>query len=297
MKKRILTLFGFALVIILIIGLVFTLKTKYFKLTKGKKVMAGFEALMVKKNLTVADVINYLDQHINTVSKEKASQLVLGLERVQQDNLTKWQKRYEDSVLQMKIARNFQSEWTREELKGVTDEDLKRVLLETVENGFKVETAEGFFFPVIDYTFYRKYHSAITSDLIVYFELMAVESEKTPVKDAALMIGWDEILDRAEQQEEFIREYSSSTQVGAVRQLLKRYVTFALYGCNNTPLFSYDTKRMRLEAKQAYEEHVRDGEKGRFSALIKEYLNVLEENDYSLTAKVDAFRKKEATAW
>lgn len=126
---------------------------------------------------------------------------------------------------------------------------------------------------------------------------MATESESTPVKDAALMIGWDEILDRAEQQEEFIREYSSSTQAGAVRQLLKRYVTFALYGCNNTPLFSYDTKRMRPEAKQAYEEHVREGKKGRFSALIKEYLNVLEANAYSLTADVEAFRKKGAVAW
>ncbi len=297
MKKRILTLFGCTLVIILIIGLVFTLTSNHLKVAKEKKVMAGFEALMTKKDLTVIEVIEYLDQFINTVSKEKASRLVLGLEQVQQDNLSEWQERYEDTLLQMKIARIYQSKWSQKEIKGITDEEIKRVLLETVENGFKVETAEGFFFPVIDYTFYRKYHSVITPDLVAYFELMATESERTPVKDAALMIGWDEILDRAEQQEEFIREYSSSTQAGAVRQLLKRYVTFALYGCNNTHLFSYDTKRMRPEAKQAYEEHVREGKKGRFSALIKEYLNVLEANAYSLTADVEAFRKKEAVAW
>ena len=297
MKKRMLTVIGLALSLILIVGFAFSVANNLLKLEKEKKVMAGFKTLMAKEDLTVAEMINYLDQYINTVSKKNASTLLLGLERVQQANLSKWQQRYEDSVLQEKIVRVYQNQWSREELKDIADEDLKGVLLETINNGFKVETAEGFFFPVIDYTFYQKYHSAITPDLAAYLELMAVESEKTPVKDAALMIGWDEILNRADRQEQFIREYSFSTQIGPARQLSKRYVNFALFGCNNTPLFSYDTKRMRPEAKQAYEEHVWNEEKGNFSALIKEYLSVLEENDYCLTVEVDAFRKKAVAAW
>ena len=65
MKKRILTLLGCTLVIILIIGLVFTLTSNHLKVAKEKKVMAGFEALMTKKDLTVIEVIEYLDQFIN----------------------------------------------------------------------------------------------------------------------------------------------------------------------------------------------------------------------------------------
>ncbi len=292
MKKRLLLILALVLSLTLIVGVLFSVANNHLKVAKEKKVMAGFETLMAREALSVAEVINYLDQYINTVSKENASKLLLGLERVQQAELTKWQKSYEDSVLQEKITRVYQDKWSRDEIEEIADQDLKRVLLETADNGFKVETAEGFYFPVIDYTFYEKYYSAVTPDLVAYLELMAVESEQTPVKDAALIIGWDEILNRAERQEEFIREYSSSTQVEPVQELLKRYVSFALFGCNNTPLFSYDTKQMRPEAKRAYEEHVWKEEKGNFSALINEYLSVLKENDYRLTAEVDAFRKK-----
>ena len=164
-------------------------------------------------------------------------------------------------------------------------------------NGYKVETAEGFFFPVIDYTIYRKYYQALPADLAAYFELMAVESEETPVKDAALMISWEEILKRALRQEEFIKEYAASEQVDAVKELLKRYVTFALFGCNNTPLFSYDTKKMKPEAKAAYLKHSWDEKQGSFSALMKEYLKVLAENDYRLSEEVDEYRKNAAASF
>lgn len=258
--------------------------------------MAGFDALLAKQDLTTIEVIRYLDEHIGAVSKENASKLLLGLERTQEANLPKWQKRYEDSALQGKMARTGQYQWRRKEIEGIADEDLKRILLETVESGYKIETAEGFFFPVIDYTFYQKYYSALPSDLVAYLELMAVESEKPPAKDAALIIGWDEILNRAKRQEEFIREHSSSTQVEPVRQLLKRYLYFAMYGVDNTPLFSYQTKRMRPEAKQAYEDFVQKEEKGKVSTLIKEYLGVLKENDFRLTPEVEDFRRKALAA-
>ena len=63
------------------------------------------------------------------------------------------------------------------------------------------------------------------------------------MKDGALMISWEEILRRAKRQEQFIDGYGGSTQVEPVRALLKRYVTFALFGCNNTPLFAYTDER------------------------------------------------------
>ena len=66
------------------------------------------------------------------------------------------------------------------------------------------------------------------------------------------MIRWEEILNRALRQEEFIKEYGTSTQIKPMKELLKRYATFALFGANNTPLFSYDNKEMNSGAKEAY---------------------------------------------
>lgn len=297
LEKRRLRAVIIATCAILALSLLGIVAGDHLQQTKEAQVISGFHQLLAKDQLTVAEVLRYLEEKLNFVSRENAARLVLGLEEVQQANLVKWEKRYADPSLQEKIFKIYQKTWTLENLGDTSDQELKGLLLETTENGFKVETAEGFFFPVIDYTFYRQYYQKLPSDLVAYFELMATESERTPVKDAALMIEWDEILARAEKQEQFIKEYGSSTRVEPVRRLLKQYVTFALFGCNNTPLFHYDTKRMDPEARKVYTEYIRTRKDGGFSVLLTEFLTVLEANDYCLTREVDDFRKKAVAAW
>ncbi|NLC53465.1 MAG: hypothetical protein GX770_05815 [Firmicutes bacterium] len=288
-----------AFLICIMIGFVLAFFFSYSGLLskKEEKVMAGYAALLAKEDLTVAEVIAYVDQHIDEVAAENAGKLVLGLEWIQQEKLPAWQRRYDDSALQAKMAQVYQRNWALEDFKTAEDEEVRYLVAATIKNGYKVETAEGQFFPVLDYTFYRKYFEAISADLTAYFELMAVESEVTPVKDGALMISWEEVLQRAKRQEQFIDGYSGSTQVEPVRALLKRYVTFALFGCNNTPLFAYQTKEMDPEAKLAYNIFVAQETEGNFAALIKEYLHVLAANDYRLTEEVDAYRQAAAAAW
>ena len=288
---------GFILCLALGLVLAFLLHRSLFLPAKEEKIMDGFETLLTQEELTVAQVIAYLDKHINEVSPENAGKLVLGLEQVQKAKLPAWQRLYEDDNLQQKMAEVYRRNWALDDLKKVEDETIRPVVAKTVANGYEIETAEGFFFPVIDYTLYRKYYGALAADLTAYFDLMAVESEETPVKDAALMIGWAEILRRAERQERFIEGYGSSTQVEPVRELLARYVTFALFGCNNTPLFSYETKEMDPEAKQAYIAYVAQETTGEFSRLIKDYLQVLDAYGFRLTAEVDAFRRQAMDAW
>jgi hypothetical protein len=263
-----------------------------FDLAKDKKVMIGFETLLDQENVTVGEVIQYVNQNIDALSKKDAAVLVRGLERIQKANLPLWEKKFDNEALRKELVRVYQENgWRLDDFKGIRDEKLRTILDEAVDSGYKVETAEGFFFPVIDYSFYDQYHQAVTLDLSAYLEIMAAESDQMPVKDAALMIGWEEVLYRALRQEEFIKAYAASTQVEAVEKVLKRYITIALFGCNNTPLFSYETKQMNPEAKKAYLKRSWDEERGSFSALIKEYLKVLKENEYKLTEEVDEFRK------
>lgn len=290
--KRKLKITGIILASVLNLVSLIRFTAERFDLAKDKKIMIGFETLMDREDVTVEEVIQYVNQNIDTLSKKDAATLVKGIERIQKANLPKWEKKFENAALQKELARVYQeSGWSLDDFKGIRDEKLRTILDEAVGNGYKVETAEGFFFPVIDYNFYDQYHQGVTLDFSAYLEIMAVESDRMPVKDAALMISWEEVLNRALRQEEFIKEYAVSTQVAAVEKLLKRYVTFALFGCNNTPLFSYETKEMNPDAKRAYLKYSWDEARGSFSALIKEYLKVLKENEYKLTEEVDQFRK------
>ncbi len=290
--KRKLKIFGIILASVLILVSLIKFTTERFDLAKDKKVMIGFETLMDQEDVAVGEVIQYVNENIDTLSKKDAATLVKGIERIQKANLSQQENKFENEALQKELARVYQENgWSLDDFNGIRDDKLRMIVDEAIGNGYKVETAEGFFFPVIDYNFYDQYHQAVTLDLSAYLEIMAVESDLTPVKDAALMISWEEIMKRALRQEEFIKKYAASTQVEAMEKLLKRYVTFNLFGCNNTPLFNYETKEMNPEAKKAYLKRSWDEAKGSFSALMKEYLMVLKENEYKLTEEVEKFRK------
>jgi hypothetical protein len=287
------------LVLCVIFGILLVLValSAYAKQRQNKNVMARFAMLLAKEDVTVAEVTKYIDENIAAVSKENATKLVFELERLHQTALAQWQRRYDDMELQEKIAGVYRSGWTRADINRLEDASLKSLLLATLDNGFKIETAEGSFFPVIDYGYYQKYQSAVTADCVAYLEIMRLESERMPAKDAALMIGWEEILARAERQEQFIKAYSSSPYLPAVQLLLQKYVSFALFGTNNTPLFSYETKRIRPEAQQVFQEFTWAEENGTLAQLIKEYLAVLAKNNYCLTGEVDRFRKQAIAAF
>lgn len=168
---------------------------------------------MAREEVTPLELIRYMDKNITAVSKQNAATLLMGLERIQKVNLPKWQKKFENEALQEEMAKVYRNNgWTLADLSGIQDSDLKSIVLEAIGNGYKVETAEGFFFPVIDYAFCKKYRAALPPDMVAYIEIMAVESDKTPVKDAGLMIGWEEILKRALSQEKFHKEYRSSAR-------------------------------------------------------------------------------------
>lgn len=290
--KRWLTIVGIVLGSILVLASLLVFINSQINLVKEKKVMVGFDSLLEKENLTAAELIRYIDGNINNVSQGNAAVLVRRLEVVQRANLPQWEKQFENEAFQRELARVYQENgWRLNSYEGIRDNELKAFLDEAVSNGYKLETAEGFFFPVIDYTLYERYYSVVTRDMSAYFEIMTIESEQTPVKDAALMIEWEEILERALRQEEFIKNYGASTQAEAVEELLKRYVTFSLFGCNNTPLFSYETKEIVPEARKAYLGHSWNEKQGSFSTLMKEYLKVLKANDYRLAKEVDEYRK------
>ena len=173
------------------------------------------------------------------------------------------------------------------------DQKLKELLLETRSSVYKIETAEGMFFPIIDYQFYKKYSSYLTTDMWDYIRIMSVESNQVPAKDAALVIDWNEVVNRALSQEEFIVQYPGSTKISDIKDLYKKYLTFIFYGLNNSPLFSYDSKIMATEARNIYLEVV-NRNRYKNSVLLeylKEYLKLLERNNYKLTDEVMNYRK------
>lgn len=264
---------------------------------KEKGIMDAFNLLLQKTDVTAGTIINFINENIDFVSPQNASKMIIALEQNQQLQLPSMQEKFSDNnALQQNLAKDYRGSLTDSYINGVQDEAQKELLAATKANGFLIETAEGFYFPVIDYSCYKKYRSAVTPDLAAYIDIMAVESAKTPVKDAGLMIGWEEVLKRAVSQEQFLKEYNNSAKTEDIESLLKSYLVFALYGTNNTPLFSYEEQQMVPAAKKAYLEAAFTNNGG-FSKIMTEYLVVVKKNNYQLTKEVDDYRKKAVEAF
>jgi hypothetical protein len=258
-----------------------------------EKVMADFKALL-ESNPKADVVIQFIDKNIANVSKENASAMITEFEVIQKTDLPALEEKYfNDETIQSKIDEIYRSEFDLAKIEDIQDEELKSLLMETRDTGYKVETAEGTYFPIINYEFYKKYSSYVSEDIKGYIDIMAVESNIVPAKDAALMIGWDEIMTRALVQENFIKKYESSVKLGDMKQLHNKYLTFILYGTNNTPLFSYDSKVMVPDAKDTYLNELKNENDSELMKTIGNYMDILSKTDYKLSDEAEKFRKDE----
>lgn len=255
------------------------------------KVMADFDQLL--GNSPKADaVIDFIDENIAKLTKENASIMLSRLEEVQKKQLPALEEKYYSTdAIQTELQTIYKPGFDLNNLGEIKDQQLKDLLTETMESGYKIETAEGMFFPVINYEFYKKYSNNVTEDIKEYIDIMAVESNVTPVKDAGLMIGWNEIIKRALAQEHFIKNYESSAKADEVSKLQKRYITFMLFGTNNTPLFSYDTNVMMAEAQEIYSKAIKDNQDSEIIQMLSKYMDILRKTDYKFSDEADKFRK------
>ena len=254
-------------------------------------IMQNFEAQIQRSDIQPREIITFIDSNIAQVSQENASAMIVSLEALQKQKLDNLQTRYNDDTVQRKIISQYPRGFDISHLDEVKNAQLKTLLTETISDGYKLETAEGTYFPVINYGAYRKYVSAVTPDMGDYIGIMANESDKVAAKDAALIIGWDEVVNRTMTMEKFIKDYPNSVKLEDVKQLYKRYVIYTFYGANNTPLFRYDSQTIVPEAKKSYQNALAKGTDSKYLATINSFLNLVDKSGNKLTNEVDQYRK------
>ena len=94
-------------------------------------------------------------------------------------------------------------------------------------------------------------------------------------------------------QEKFIAGYPDSIRIDDIKGLYKRYLSFTLFGLNNTPLFSYDSNTMNSEAKQAYVDVLKTNSKDSgYLKILRDYMSLMERNGYKLTNEVKKYQEQ-----
>lgn len=262
-----------------------------------KTALDGYDEIMSEKLVSPEEMLIYIRGNIGIASPDKAANLVQRLEELQKVYIETLNEKYND-------GESVQSEFAKLYIDGnipnnpdnVKNAALRKLLTDVRNNGFKTETAEGSFFPVIDYSIYSEFQTYLPEDIVAYFSLMAVESGQKPASDGELVISWDEVVNRALTQQQFIISYNQSQKLSEVQVLYDKYISYIFGGLPNTPDFSYDTKIFSSELKTSLLTVSEKNGNTLLKKTIRDYLDVLSRSQDKLTNEVEKFRKNAAAA-
>ncbi|OQB14792.1 MAG: hypothetical protein BWY15_00946 [Firmicutes bacterium ADurb.Bin193] len=224
------------------------------------------------------EIFEFIVANLNSLTKEGTDSLILELESAQNDLLTT-------------ISKDFFKEDVQKALSTGSTDSISELLKSAEENGFKIESAEGMYYPIIDYAKYKGWSNKASEDLKSYISIMAKQSDKPTAKDAALVITWDELARRAVEMERFVEKYPASARFNDIKEKYEYYKTFVFFGLNNTPLFSYDTKVMRNDALLGYKKFLEEGTDSNLAKSLKQFVELAEKNNLKLTKEVEDFRE------
>lgn len=222
-------------------------------------------------------IIEFIRVNQNSLTKKNADSLVLLLESEQKELLPE-------------ISGDFYEEDVQKALMENSTASVSRLLNDSAENGFKIESSEGMYYPVIDYSVYADWSDVVSEDLKSYISIMAKQSDKPTANDAAIVISWDELARRAVEMEAFLERYPGSARFDEISQMYGYYRDFVFYGFNNTPLFDHVSKVIRNDALAGYKNFISEEAESSLSKSLKEFLELAEKNNFKLTTEVEEFR-------
>lgn len=249
----------------------------------------SFQNMLNKKNaLPAAD--RYLESKISQVTPYHATLMVMQLENARIKALTAMTDRMLVPNVQDQMLKIYKWNNSFTQLMARTkDNTLRNLLQQARDSGYRLTMIEGSLYPIMNYAAFDKYTSYVNKDIKQYIRIMAVETSNISTEDGGLMIGYQEMLNRALNQEQFLNDYPKSNRKKQIQMLLNEYTFYTFYGLDNTPLFDYDTTVMDANAQEGYKA-VLQRNASKDSAFLKKlnaFMDVVAESNYEQSEAVE----------
>lgn len=262
-------------------------------------VVRTFESY-IKQPSKLAAARQYLIKNIGKVNPAKATVMVLHLENAQKSQLNAVSESFYSEHIQKVLDTAYRSkkDLSYSRLLGlIKDSKTRSFLLKARDQGYKLATGEGMYYLTMDYEGFKPFRSYVTKDIAAYIDLMALETNKPALSDAAIAISWDELIKRSLVMEAFLKKYPGSNRAKAVA-LTYQGLKFNIFrGSSNTPAYKENSKHelttLLPHVRKAYEAAVEQGVKdSKLLASIKQVLKLLESSDGKWSKELDRYLQK-----
>lgn len=259
--------------------------------TSKVNIMEEYNKLVTDDNVSLKEIAAFMNKNIKNATEEEVSTMILGLEELHLNKRETEEEKYTSEELQKGFQALAVEGIDFSQTDTIKDESIKNLVAQSIENGYKVETAEGYYFPIIDYNFYKQFSSYATPEVKDYIDIMTVESDNVFAKDAALVISWDEVVNRTLAMEKFLINYSDLKKGEYIKSLFDNYLFITMHGLNNTPLFDYESKQMDEKAKIAFTTALTQTTDGEYIKKLDDFMKLAEKSDYKLSDEIESYRK------
>lgn len=223
------------------------------------------DSLVEQFRTTVSDaketgeIISFLNENLAKAGENNADIMIRELNAFYDADL----ERTQDAFFQPKVQESLMTlPWpiTSANAGSIADDEIKRLVVTKLSGGYKLVQVEGSIYPIVDYEMQKKMSSEFLSEpMNHYISLKAMESNEMTAKDGGLVISWDELADRAVSAETFVKRYPDSPEWEEVKQsYLDRYLSMYIIGLINTPVFDYETYKLKDEVRSSYEKLIKE---------------------------------------
>lgn len=250
---------------------------------KSAEILAAFKA-KIKSGAAAAELNKQLDTDLPQAAPETADEMIRELLAYYDAHLQDASPELEQQDIQQALQ---QMKWpiTEDEIAGMKSDSTRKAIQDTIDGGYKLDTAEGMIFPVVDYGKLKRFNDALSPEMRDYIALLAKESDQKSASDGGLVITWDEVANRALAAEKYIRDYPDSKERDAAANLYLQYMIDLLYGLDNTPIFDFDTYKLNAGVKAEYEKIVSEQAGTTTAKVVQSFLDVMKQTNDAVFKK------------
>lgn len=254
--------------------------------TGRDRILEQFESLQADEP-EAREWIAFFDEHLAGLPQEDADQLMQKLLVFYEEDLLKTQDEFAGEAVNQALS---ELGWpiAEERVKQIKDAAVRETIESELAGGYKLETAEGMTFPVVDYGALKKYNPALSETMQGFIALLAMESDSKMASDGALSITWDELAERTVAYERYFTRFAGTPEAEQAKMLYySRYLKTYLYGLDNTPNFDFATFKLSSEAKASYEHTVKSYPDTKTAEYVQGFLDVLKAADWQVFTKAN----------
>jgi hypothetical protein len=240
-------------------------------------------------------IFDFIDENISDSDPELASEMVYSAISLCEGYRQEFAEKLSDPdisgnifALSSEVIVDGALDLEAEALRDINNEKVMDAIQEAISKKYRLITIEGMIEPVVDYEAYGAYTFYLSREMKDYINIKTDESGKPAVIDGGINITSEDFVERIIKSMEYLENYPDSPRFDEISNLKDRMLWIYLGGIDNSRVFGSEG-RIIPEKLEEFENIIDRYSGTEFADILSSYLDLLEEENYTRTDRVEEF--------